>query len=127
MNLYKIIFSHHSPKDCEDGIKALLLAENDEQVYDWISSDIEESGINSYWYEKRNDQFGIYDDEYEVIGEETFKERMIRLNGEINDDTVDFSGSYYGITLYGWELLKKDVLTDYSELIELGIVFKIKN
>jgi hypothetical protein len=126
MNLYKIIFSHHSPKDSEYGIKALLLADNDEEVYEWISS---EQDFNVCWKEKENDceVFNIYDDEYEVIGEENFKEKIVRLNGEINDESVDFSDSYYGITLYGWELLKKDVLTDYSELIELGIVFKTKN
>jgi len=32
MNLYKVTFSHHAPKDSEQGIKALILAENDEQV-----------------------------------------------------------------------------------------------
>ena len=54
---------------------------------------------------------------------ENFKERMLRLKGEIEDDSVDFSDSYYGITLLGWELLKENVTTDYSELIELGVVF----
>ena len=40
MNLYKIIFKHYSSDNDETGIKAMLLAEKDEQVYNWISSDI---------------------------------------------------------------------------------------
>ena len=39
MNLYKIIFKHYSSDNDEIGIKAMLLAENDEQVYNWISSE----------------------------------------------------------------------------------------
>jgi hypothetical protein len=50
---------------------------------------------------------------------------MLRLKGEIEDSSVDFSDAYYGITLYGWELLKENVVTDYSELIELGIIIEI--
>ena len=39
MNLYKVTFSHCAPKDSKQGIKALILAENDEQVYNWIASE----------------------------------------------------------------------------------------
>lgn len=139
MNLYKVTFSHHAPKDSEQGIKALILAENDEQVYNWIASEPrtnEGSMFNSwkdreeYSWNKEKETFvdkdgdevdgGWWDEEGEP---ENFKERMLRLNGEIEDDSVDFSDSYYGITLLGWELLKENVTTDYSELIELGVVF----
>ena len=51
MNLYKVLFSHYAPKDSETGIKALLLANNDEQVYEWIASEpdlIEGSMFNSW-------------------------------------------------------------------------------
>lgn len=131
MNLYKIVFSHHAPKDSEIGIKALLLAENDEQVYEWIKSEPEinsKSLYNGWGYsEKDNEEFEIYNDEYEVVGRENFKQKMMRLKGQINDEDYDFSDSYYGITLLGWELLKDDVKTDYNELIELGIVFILPN
>jgi len=36
MNLYKITFSHVAPKDLAEGIKGYLLAENDEQIYNYI-------------------------------------------------------------------------------------------
>lgn len=139
MNLYKVTFSHHAPKDSEHGIKALILAENDEQVYNWIASEpkINEGSMFNSWkdreeysWDKEKETFVDKDgDEVDEgwcneEGEpENFKERMLRLNGEIEDDSVDFSDSYYGITLLGWELLKENVTTDYSELIELGVVF----
>jgi hypothetical protein len=46
------------------------------------------------------------------------------LKGQVNDDDYDYSDAYYGITLFGWSLLKENVNTDYSELIELGIDFR---
>lgn len=140
MNLYKIEFSHHAPKDSERGIKCLLLAENDEQVYEWIKSEPKEfynswKDNEGYSYDKEKEEFidedgetesgaGWWDDNGDP---ENFKDRMLRLKGEINDDDYDFSGAYYGITLYGWELLKGNINTDYSELIELGIIYKTNN
>jgi len=140
MNIYKVTFSHHAPKDSEQGIKALILAENDEQVYNWIASQPEtnEGSMYNSWKEKEeytwDEENDSFIDKYEcnVNGwwdedgkPEYFKNRMLRLKGDIDDDSVNFSDSYYGITLFGWELLKEDVSTDYSDLIELGVVFKI--
>lgn len=118
MNLYVIKFSHYAPKDEEQGIKALLLAQNEEQVYNWISSapKLKFGTMFNSWFENEDDEDCQDDDE-------TFKEKILRLKGDIEDDTVDFSNSYYGITLYGWELLKENITTDYTELIQLGIVF----
>ena len=140
MNIYKILFSHYGKKDSIQGIVALVLAENDGQVYDWIASNpkTEEMSIYNSWRDRENyslnEETGTFFDEngYELRGwkdedgnPETFKQRMLRLGGEIYDEDVDLSDSYYGITLYGWELLKENVTTDYFELIELGIVVVI--
>jgi len=126
MNLYKVVFSHHSPKDSQKGIKTLLLAENSEQVYEWIKSEpkLEDRSLFNTWADSEKDEevFEIYNDKWEVIGTENFKEKMLRINGEINDDDYDFSDSYYGITLIGWELVKENTTNDYSELIDAGIV-----
>lgn len=140
MNLYKIKFSHHAPKDSIFGIKALLLAETDIQVYKWIASEPEtnEGRIFNEWKQREDyswdEERGTFiDKDGDEVDEgwwdeddepENFKWRMIRLKGEIDDDIVDFSGVYYGVTLFGWELLKENVTTDYSELIDLGIVFQ---
>lgn len=140
MNLYKIKFSHTAPKDTTEGLVCLLLTQgNDETVYNWIKSEpkINDKGLYNSWndYEKLK-----YDEEREVFvdedGDESdmyfsdseynpidFKTKVLSIKGEMNDEDYDFSDAYYGITLYGWELLKENVTTDYSELIELGVIY----
>lgn len=129
MNLYKIEFSHTAPKDQINGMVCLLQANNDEEVYEWIKTEPEINGNNIYhsWndYEENDKTFNIYDEHYDVIGTETFKEKMIRIKGEMNDEDYDYSDAYYGITLYGWSLLKENVETDYSELKELWILYNV--
>jgi hypothetical protein len=126
MNLYKIEFLHASPKDVEYGMKCLLLAENNEQVYEWIKSspNIDGNQLFNSWTSNELDEhtYTLLDDDYNEIGTETFKEKIIRLNGQMNDDSYDFSDAYYGITLFGWSLLIENSEADYSELIDLGIV-----
>jgi len=122
MNLYKIIFSHHGPKDSEEGIKTLLLAENDEQVYDWLAS--EPDGCFLFWKERMEDP----DDEWfdENGDPEDWKARMIRLKGEINDDDRDFSDAYYGLTFYGWEMIDENVNQDKIDyLISIGFCISL--
>lgn len=101
----------------------MILADGDEEVYDWIASEPMINGLSLF-----NDWGDRYDEKYyndETDTDETWKERMLRLRGEINDDTVDFSDSYYGVTLLGWDLLKENIKTDYTELIELGEIIVI--
>lgn len=126
MNLYSIDFLHASPKDTEYGIKCLLLAKSSEQVYEWIKSEPEVSGSKLFniWEDSEDEEFEIYDGHFDVIGKETFKQKIIRMEGEMGDEEYDYSNAYYGITLFGWSLLKENVTTDYSELIELGVVQK---
>lgn len=124
MNLYKIIFRHYAPKGSHSGITTYLLANNDEEVYTYIDS------INyGMWSDKNADypELNIYDDEYNVIGTESFKEKMIRIKGLIFDEDYEPSDLYYGATLYGWELIKEDVdVSYYQELIDLGIFTKLE-
>ena len=105
MNLYKIKVAHSAPKDTHESIQCYLIAESDEKVYEWLKA--ENKDIITCWddAEEENKKFDIYNEEYETIGTETFKEKIIRLKGEINDEDYDFSDAYYGITLYGWENL----------------------
>lgn len=133
MNLYKILFSHTGPKDSETGIKTYVLAKNDEDVYEWIASepDVNDDGhLFNSWKDKEDDEeeFDIYDDNYNVIGTENFKEKIIRLNGEIYDDDHDYDDAYYGITLFGWELIKENFDTNsvcYTNLVDLGVIIEI--
>jgi len=125
-NLYSIEFIHYSPKDSEQGIKCLLLAENDEQVFNFIDEMYQYNTWSEYETDesfKDENKFDIYDDDdLNIIGTETFKERMIRLKGQMNDEDYELQDLYYGVTLYGWKLLKENIKTDYSELIKLNII-----
>ena len=147
MQLYKLLFEHWSQKDSEKGIKGYFVAENDEAAYEFVKSceklgyenllhlytsweDFEE--WNGY-YEPDEDEveegedveptgFPIYNDEWEQIGMETFKERMIRIGGEMFDDEHDLSDLYYGETRYGWELVG-DIRADQCRVLkDLGIL-----
>ena len=104
----------------------LLLANNDEQVYNWIASEptIKESTLYTSWKDREEEEemVEIYDEDYNLIGTETFKEKYIRIKGELNDEDFQNEDAYYGNTIYGWELLKENPTTNFSELIELGIV-----
>lgn len=115
MNLYNIIFSHHAPKGSAEGFKYLLLANNDEEVYDYLSE------YTIYWDNEA--EIEIWDDVTHELKTTTKKEYLISIKGDYNDEGYDFSDAYYGITLHGWELLKENVnKCDYKELIEFGII-----
>jgi hypothetical protein len=126
MNLYSIDMCHYSPKDSESGIITYLLANSAEEVFDFISNNGRDLGIFNCWNEKVEDGeiFDIYVDN-EIIGTETYRERMIRLEGEINDPDNDYSDAYYGITHYGWALVKTDISElETNVLLDLKIAIK---
>ncbi len=136
MNLYNVTHKHIAPRGWGSGIVALLFAENDEQVYEWIASQPRtilgvmdndwKLNENAVWDEENEvfvDESGEYKDWYDDDGNpECFKTRMLRLRGEL-DNSVDVADAFYGVTFLGWRLLKENVETDYSELIELGIAY----
>tara|TARA_R110000803_G_C11732323_1_gene289834 strand:+ start:74 stop:454 length:381 start_codon:yes stop_codon:yes gene_type:complete len=122
MNLYRITFSHTAPKDSEKGIKGYLLAENDEQVYNYVDKTFNYESWKDIDEDEDRESSDIYDRNYNIIGTETFKEKILRINGEMNDEDYDYCDAYYGVTLYGWELVKENAGGDYTEMTELGII-----
>lgn len=120
MNLYKILFSHSAPKETKIGIKTYLLAENEDSVYDYIDKEYNYECWKDY--EDDNELFDIYDGCYDLIGTETFREKIMRIRGDMNDEDYDYSDAYYGITLYGWELVKENIEFDLSNIIKLGVI-----
>lgn len=123
MNLYKILMQHYAPKDSQVGIVAYLVAKSGEEVYEWLKS--EPKLPDDIWvYTPYNDNehdgktFDIYDADYNVVGEESYKDRMIRLQGEMFDEEVELSDLYYGKTLYGWKLIKEDISPDVLQMIK---------
>ncbi len=131
MNLYSIDVEHSGPKDQHIAIQGYVLAENDEAVYEWLKTEPELNGVSIFnsWKEKEdeNEPFTLYDDKYNSIGEETFKERMLRVKSQFHEDMeYDYSDAYYGHTLYGWSLVEEDVILGHIQYsIEIGLVVQI--
>ena len=115
MNLYKILFEHFSQKDSAIGIKCFLIAENDEQVYEWLKSDprLGEDWITTC-YEDWEDE------------EEGFKDRIIACKGQIFDDDYCPTNLYYGVTAYGWELICDSSIIDLTVLKDYGLLYNIE-
>jgi len=111
MNLYAIQFTHYAPKDSKSGVLGYMVAENDEDVYEFIKSEPEihkKTLYNSY-------------EAYEEDGGETFRERIIKCQGDMNDEYSEVSDLYYGATQYGWECIHENI-TDK----ELDLLRKLK-
>lgn len=115
MKLFKILLRHYSQKDSEKGVDCFLVAESEESVFDWLDKKF--SGI---WTDRDEEDglIDIYDDDYNVIGQETYKEKMIRLKGEYFDDDAPVEDAYYGVTHYGWEEMKSVDIVNEVEILE---------
>ncbi|MDZ5723204.1 hypothetical protein U1F82_18895, partial [Bacillus sp. SXabc123] len=127
MNLYEINFKHFAPKDSEQGILTYLYAKTDNDVYAWLKTDpILSNGRSIYTNFEDNEEeggtFEIYDNSYKIIGHETYKERIIRLRGEINDESVELDDLFYGQTLIGWKKVGSNISLEQIEAAkDLGI------
>jgi len=127
MNLYEIRFKHYAPKDSEEGMYTYLIANSDEEVYEWLKSKPELKNGKTIFTgygddEKEGKELEIFDENYNVIGTESFKEKMIRLKGDMNDDDVELTDLYYGRTLFGWRLIKEGISEPEINFVEnIGI------
>ena len=115
--LFRVLFSHTSPKDQKLGIEEYVVANSDVQVYSYIDE------FHNYgnWKDNEGEIFDIYDEEWNVIGSENFKDKIIRIKDEMNDEDYDYSDAYYGITLYGWEFVKDLTDIEFQILTNIGI------
>lgn len=128
MNLYEILTRHYSPKDSQEGIFTYLVAESDEDVYEFLKKGV---SLDSRWlyttYEDNEEDYGeeefeIYDKDYNVIGTECYKYKIIRLKGDMFDEDIELCDLYYGLTLNGWRLVAENVAEQDIETIKrLGI------
>lgn len=121
MNLYRIISSHYSPKDSFTSTLCFLLADNEEQIYNFIkncSSIFEEyvawcgAEDDLYWNEETNED------------DLTHKEWVVLNKGELDCDEF-LEDLYYGQTLFGWELVKEDI-TESDQLVLTNLKVAIK-
>ncbi len=122
MQVYKIHVQHFSQKDSHSSIETFLLAESVEDVYKWV----DEKAYGLYT-DRTNDNglIDIQDEDYNVIGQETFKEKMIRIGGEFFDDDYEPQDLYYGCTIYGWERLDFVKTNEVKTLERLGLLIKV--
>ena len=121
--LYKILVEHVAPKDSHVSVECFLLAEDDETIYNWIDKE-KQFGL---WSDRNEEDtpYDIHDDTYKVIGSETYKERMLRVKGDLNDEDKDYSDSYYGLTFFGWEEIAENIYPpiNYPEALNaLGVL-----
>jgi hypothetical protein len=108
MNLYEIMMEHYAPKDSERGIYTYLAADSDEEVYEWLKSEEElKDGRQIFlsWKDEEKD-------------DDSFKDRIIGLNGDLNDDEVELTDLYYGETLIGWKLIKENITNEEIEVLK---------
>jgi hypothetical protein len=125
MYIYKIIVQHFSQKDEHASIETFVLAESDEAVYQWVDKE------KCYGtYADRTEEDGlmdVYDDDYTVVGQETFKEKMLRIGGEYFDGDYEPVDLYYGVTIYGWEKMESNLFdVEVSALKKLGILVDLE-
>lgn len=122
-NLYRVNVRHFSEKDSHDAIEVFIAAKDDECVYKWI-----DELIGGLWSE-RNEYTGlinVYNDEFDVIGQETYKEKMMRLKGEFYDEGLEISDRFYGVTLYGWtQVICEDIDLKLNSLNDIGILITL--
>lgn len=126
MNLYKILVQHQAPAGWTMALVCLLIAENDEQVFDFIASDPSTThhnivsgwknlATNESWEKTMGEEWD--DEDYP-----NFREKTIALNGDMDQE---LSTSYhYGVTTYGWQLLDAGGNYDYLAPLFDTIVFK---
>lgn len=116
--LHKIRFTHHAPKDRKEGIETYVLADSETTIRDGVDHQFN----YDIWREGDHDEpIDIYNDDYEVVGQETRTERALRLRGSIDDDNNDYADAYYGITHHGWDEGVQITDEDAAVLLRLGI------
>lgn len=137
MKLHKILMRHAGPKSQVEFTLQYVIADSEGQILARLDS---KDGPFTFggWAERcefdeeRHDEdergpdgkrlLKIYDDNYKVIGHETFLDRMLRLRGEFNAaDDQDWDDAYYGIKHYGWCEPMDVAQDDIDTLRRLGV------
>lgn len=108
--IHKIYFSHYGAKSEKEGIECYCLADDEDTIYDYIDKNFMLEG----WTEKNQTELvSVYDEEGDIIGEELYKDKVLRERGNLWEE-IDDSHVYYGVTQYGW--------TEGIEVDELAIL-----
>lgn len=123
MKLHKILLRHCSQKDSVEVTKLYVLADSESDILARLDTP---GGDYTYGaWQERSDEADepceIYDDDFKLIGTETYIEKMLRLRGEFNDGNADYSDGYYGIKHWGWDEGVDISQADATTLLRMGI------
>lgn len=122
MKLYELLFRHYSQKDSEEGIICYLVANSDEEIYEFIKSE-PEIPDGTKWGRGIFNSWKYKDDKEDSSYEEEHKTRLIECCGEMFDDCADISDLYYGLTHYGWRCVCEEISEEQITLLEkCGII-----
>jgi hypothetical protein len=118
MNLYQINVKHIAPKSSHTSIEEYILAENDSEVFDYISEEYtnwdELDGCERYITDFQDSE------DYTIEDYERFmKEFIISTKGEIDSDWACYDDLFYGRTHYGWELLFENITEEQIKVLKL--------
>lgn len=91
MKLYKILQLHGAPKDSVTLINTYIVANNNEEVFNYIMVELDRDS----WCENNFEE-----NEYQTYTE--FKNEILKNQGDLDDDE-GWEDAYYGVTKYGWE------------------------
>ena len=120
MKLYEITLTHLAPKDSVTAIKEYLVAENDDKVFEYLTSG--EGKEYTYWDDKIDLEYWEEDcdeDEAEARLKEWIENTKENKNEDWNDNL--YRDLYYGQTIYGWcetNIVDEEFM---KEMIEKGI------
>lgn len=114
MNLYRIIVLHGAPKDSHESTETYLVANNEEQVFQWISKE------KTYGCWSEPDDMRTDDETDEEI---PFKDWVMKHKGDISDDE-GWEDAYYGVTKWGWSEISATE-EEINTLMKLGIAVSV--
>lgn len=99
MKLFSIMLRHCGPKSCVDVIHEYVVADSEIEVLNYVI-DL----TYGTWLDRHNEDgmCKVYDEDYNIVGEETYLNKMYRIRGEFHNEDADYSDAYYGIHHWGW-------------------------
>jgi len=124
MKLYSILIRHCAPKDYKESLVGYFLAQDDTQIMNYIDKEL----LSGIWSDRHNEDgmCEIYDDEGNILGKETYKEKMLHWRGEFYEPNADYSDAYYGVTHYGWTEGREISEVEAETLVRLGVAIQMK-
>lgn len=122
LKLYELLFRHYSQKDSEEGVICYLVANSDEEIYEFIKS---EPNIpdGTKWGRSIFNSWKYKDEKEDISYEDGHKARLIECCGEMFDDYADISDLYYGLIHYGWKCVCEDISEEQIKILQnVGVI-----